>query len=256
MKCSSPVPAALMQPQTMTLPSYIYIYIYIYRYSGGKSKRQTQWAWRQASERFLFNRNNKIKCPKGKNVLNKQGIWYLRRAAGFVKEGQCSGRKGPGKGRSLAAAHAPIWGPGREGRWLLQRLRLPLGPRRSTGLVGPASWPWRPYHGCGLHGNPSMLPSLSHEDTSMHAWERDRFPEERCPRRLTAAVMRLHSRQVCLITRRQTWLFQRLSSLTLPLPSGAWWRAVLKDGVMMMKRGEAAHSSQYIYIYICRVLVY
>ncbi len=25
MKCSSPVPAALMQPQTMTLPSYIYI---------------------------------------------------------------------------------------------------------------------------------------------------------------------------------------------------------------------------------------
>ncbi len=43
----------------------IYIYIYIYIYCGGRSKRQTQWAWRQASERLLLNRNNKIKCPKG-----------------------------------------------------------------------------------------------------------------------------------------------------------------------------------------------
>ncbi len=32
---------------------------------GGRSKRQTQWVWRQASERLLLNRNNKIKCPKG-----------------------------------------------------------------------------------------------------------------------------------------------------------------------------------------------
>ncbi len=27
-------------------------------------------------------------------------------SSGFVKEGQCSGRKGPGKGQSLAAARA------------------------------------------------------------------------------------------------------------------------------------------------------
>ncbi len=38
---------------------------------------------------------------------------------------------------------------------------------------------------------------------------------------------------VCLITRRQTWLFQRPSSLTHPLPSGAWWRAANKG------RGDA-----------------
>ncbi len=100
------------------------------------------------------------------------------------------------------------------------------------------------------HGNPSTLPSWTHEDTSVHARERDRSPEERRPLRLTAVVMRLHSRQVYLITRRQTWLFQRPSSLTHPLPSGAWWRATLKDGVMMMMmtRVEAADSSHPFYI--------
>ncbi len=36
------------------------------------------------------------------------GIWCPRRAARVVKEGQCSGRKGPGKGRSPAAARAPL----------------------------------------------------------------------------------------------------------------------------------------------------
>ncbi len=66
---------------------------------------------------------------------------------------------------------------GREGRWLIQRLRLPLGPRRSTGLIGLASWP----DGCitgavlvrttGLAAlaawSPSTLPSWTHEDTSV-----------------------------------------------------------------------------------------
>ncbi len=66
------------------------------------------------------------------------------------------------------------------------------------------------------------------------------------PSAFNSGVMRLHSRQVCLITCRQTWLFQRPSSLTHPLPSGAWWRAALKDRVMMMIRGEATDS--YIYI--------
>ncbi len=45
----------------------------------------------------------------------KGGIWCPRCAARVVKEGQCSGRKGPGKGRSPAAARAPLRGPGREG---------------------------------------------------------------------------------------------------------------------------------------------
>ncbi len=38
----------------------------------------------------------------------------------------------------------------------------------------------------------------------VHARGRDRSPEERRTRHITAAVMRLHSLQVCLITRRQT----------------------------------------------------
>ncbi len=73
----------------------------------GRSKRQTQWAWRQASERLLFDINNKVKCPRGKVSKINRGIWCPRRAAGFVKAGQCSRRKGPGKGRSPAAARAP-----------------------------------------------------------------------------------------------------------------------------------------------------
>ncbi len=47
-----------------------------------------------------------------------RGIWCPRCAARVVKEGQCSGRKGPGKGRSPAAARAPLSGPEREGRRL------------------------------------------------------------------------------------------------------------------------------------------
>ncbi len=42
-------------------------------YCGGRSKRQTQWAWRQASERLLFNRNNKTKCPKGMKCPKETG---------------------------------------------------------------------------------------------------------------------------------------------------------------------------------------
>ncbi len=48
---------------------------------------------------------------------------------------------------------------------------------------------------------------------------------------------------VCLITRRQTWLLQRPSSLTHPLPSGAWWRAAIKGRGVLIIRGEAADSS-------------
>ncbi len=56
-----------------------------------------------------------------------------------MKEGQCSGRKGPGKGRSPAGRTcSPLRA---EGRWLLQRLRLPLDPWRPLELVGTASWP-------------------------------------------------------------------------------------------------------------------
>ncbi len=175
------------------LNSWFWLVSCMFECCGGKSKRQTQWVWCQASERLLFNRNNTNKVSKGENsVQNKPGIWCPRRAAGFVKEGQCSGRKGPGKGRSPAAARAPLWGPGCEGRWLLQRLRLPLDPRRSTGLVGPASW-GRHRVGIGssssrlwLHGSLSTLPTWTHEDTSAHARGINRSPEERRSRHITA----------------------------------------------------------------------
>ncbi len=65
-------------------------------------------------------------------------IWWPRRAAGFVKEGQCSRRKGPGKGRSPAAARAPFSDSGRR---LLLAASSSFGPRRFQGLYGPASWP-------------------------------------------------------------------------------------------------------------------
>ncbi len=60
----------------------------------------------------------------------------------------------------------------------------------------------------------------------MHARGRDRSLEERRAWHITAAVMRLHSRQVCLITRRQTCLFQRPSSHT-PTPVGS----LVKDDI-------------------------
>ncbi len=107
----------------------------------GRSKRQTQWAWCQASERLLFNINNKIKCPKGKGVQNKHGIWCPRHVARFVKEGQCSRRN--------CSTRAPLSGPGREG-WLLRLATLSsFGPRRFQGLYGPASKTDQPYSGCG-----------------------------------------------------------------------------------------------------------
>ncbi len=171
----------------------------------GRSKRQTQWAWCQASERLLFNINNKIKCPKGKGVQNKHGIWCPCHAARFVKEGQCSRRN--------CSTRAPFSGPGREG-WLLRLATLSsFGPRRFQGLYGPASRTDQPYSGCGSRPDrrsgmltalaawdPSTLPSWIHEDASVHARGGDRSLEERRPRHLTAVVMRLHSYQVCLIT--------------------------------------------------------
>ncbi len=146
------------------------------------------------------------------------GIWCPRRAARFMKEGQCSRRKGPGKGRSPAAARAPLSGPEREGQRLLVAASSSFGPRHLRGLYGPASWPVSRVTGAALA--PSTLPSWTHEDTSVHARGRDRSPEERRTRHISAAVMRLNSLQVCLITRRQTWLFQRPSSHT-PTPVGS-----------------------------------
>ncbi len=152
-----------------------------------------------------------------------------------MKDGQCSRRKGPGKGRSPAAARAPLAGPGREGRRLCVAASSSFGPRRFWGLYGPASWPVSRLAGAVLvrtagpaarafGGTRSLnAPFLDpREHQCACTGKRPVSPEERRTRHVTAAVMRLHSLQMCLITRSQTWLFKRPSSLTHPLPSGAW----------------------------------
>ncbi len=66
----------------------------------------------------------------------------------------------------------------------VSRVRSSSGPR--VRQLAPSAAP-----------DPSTLPSWTHEDTSVHARGRDRSPEERRNRHITAAVMRLHSLQVC-----------------------------------------------------------
>ncbi len=175
-----------------------------------------------------------------------RGIWCPRCAARVVKEGQCSGRKGPGKGRSPAAARAPLSGPEREGRRLLQRLRPPSGHGTSGDDTARHPGPSAVY-GCGSCSlNAPFLDPRGHQRA--------------CTGKRPVSRGEAHSAYnsggdeapftsgVCLITRRQTWLLQRPSSLTHPLPSGAWWRAAIKGRGVLIIRGEAADSSQYIYI--------
>ncbi len=166
----------------------------------------------------------------------KGGIWCPRCAARVVKEGQCSGRKGPGKGRSPAAARAPLRGPGREGRRLFQRLRPPLGPRQhSMGLVGPASWPDGRLAGAVLVRTAGPAARAFGGTRSLNAPFLDPRGHQRActgkrpvsrgeaqPAYNSGGDEAPFTSGVCLITRRQTWLLQRPSSLTHPLPSGAW----------------------------------
>ncbi len=120
-----------------------------------------------------------------------RGIWCPRRVALNVKEGQCSGRKGPGKGRSPVAARASLPGSGARGGGLSQRLRPPVGPRRLQGY-GPASWPVsRLSGGRSSKLNAPFLDPRGHQRTCTGG--RDRSPEERRNWHITAAVMRLHS---------------------------------------------------------------
>ncbi len=198
-------------------------------YCGGRSKRQTQWVWRQASERLLFKINIKIKCPKGIKCPKQTGDLVSSSCCEGCEGGAVFWKEGS-RAESGGHTRSPLRS-GAQGAAASPAASSSFGPRRFQGLNDSASWPVSRLTGAAL--NPSTLPSWTHEDTSVHARGRDRSPEERRTRHITAAVMRLHSLQVCLITRRQPWLFQRPSSLTHPLPSGAWWRAAIKG------RGDA-----------------
>ncbi len=111
-------------------------------YCGGRSKRQTQWVWRQASERLLFNRNNKIKCPKGMKCPKEtggsgvlvvlRGLW--RR--GSVLEGRVQVRGGVRQPHAL-----PSEVRGARGGGFSSDVVYLLACGTSRGLNGPASWP-------------------------------------------------------------------------------------------------------------------
>ncbi len=163
----------------------------------------------------------------------------------FWKEG----RKGPGKGRSPAAARAPLLGPGVSPAASSTACPTMLD---GTGVTQVQFLPYSESGGSRLwrHGSPSTLPSWTHEVTSLHARGRDRSHEERRARYLNSGgdeapfgsgVPHHHHHTPPALA------VQHPCSLTHPLPSGARWRAANK-GVVVMLRGEAADSSQDRYI--------
>ncbi len=123
---------------------------------------------------------------------------------------------------------------------------LPLGSGAFPG-VRPDILAHQPSRGGGPPR--STLPSWTHEDTSVHARGRDRSPEERRTRHITAAVMRLHSLQVCASShaaRPGCFSAPPLSHTHSRREPGEGRR--IRDGEMLIIRGEATDSSQYIYI--------
>ncbi len=148
-----------------------------------------------------------------------RGIWCPRRAARVVKEGQCSGRKGPGKGRSPVAARAPPW---------------VRGARAAASIGGfVLLWARGASRGTARHPGPSAVSRVRSSaldapflDPRGHqracTGKRPVSRGEAQPAYNSGGDEAPFTSGVCLITRRQTWLFQRPSSLTHPLPSGAW----------------------------------
>ncbi len=147
-----------------------------------------------------------------------RGIWCPRRAARVVKEGQCSGRKGPGKGRSPVAARAPPWVRGARAAASIGGFVLLWARGASRGTArhpGPSA-----VSGAVLRARRS-LPGPTRTPACMHG-KRPVSRGEAQPAYNSGGDEAPFTSGVCLITRRQTWLFQRPSSLTHPLPSGAW----------------------------------
>ncbi len=143
---------------------------------------------------WTLGRRDKVsKINRGSGVLVMLGESW--------RKGQCSGRRGPGKGRSTAAACAPYLGPGCEGAVPSSSGFVLLDPQRFAGINGPASWPVSRTTGTALirtagtaarvFGDPPTLPSWTHEDTSVHARGRDWSPEERRARHLKGSYYAL-----------------------------------------------------------------
>ncbi len=151
---------------------------------------------------------------------------------GSVLEGRVQVRGGVTAARTRSPPRS-----GREGRLLSSR---PSYKSRSTAALDGSSRPGiperRPYRGCGhrpdagsgssrlrRNTDPSTAPLMDQRGHQSACNGRDRYPEERRNRHITAAVMRLHHfRCVPHHHAAQTWLLQRPSSLTHPTPSGAW----------------------------------
>ncbi|KAL0148895.1 hypothetical protein M9458_055800, partial [Cirrhinus mrigala] len=100
------------------------------------------------------------------------------------------------------------------------------GGTSSGGREGPASWPaaismWLTSSILSAALVPQRtLPGPTRTPACMHG-EETGLLRRGALGILTAAVMRLHSHQVCLITHRQTWMFQRPSSSHTPTPVGS-----------------------------------
>ncbi|KAL0159592.1 hypothetical protein M9458_043317, partial [Cirrhinus mrigala] len=128
--------------------------------------------------------------------------------------------KGPGKGRSPAAARAPRSGPG--GIVLLHLCGTSGGIKRPGNLARQPSRVRSSYGGAGS----LFTPSWTHEDTSVHARGRDRSPEERRARHFNSGGDEASFTS-------GTWMFQRPSSSHTPTPVGS----LVKGGDY--RRGEA-----------------
>ncbi len=177
------------------------------------------------------------KINRGSGVLVVlRGLW--RR--GSVLEGRVQVRGG------VRWPHALPLGSGARGRRrLLSAASSSFGPAALPG-VRPGILARQPSRGCGPPR--PTLPSWTHEDTSVHARGRDRSPEERRTQHITAAVMRLHSLQVCASShaaRPGCFSAPPLSHTHSRREPGEGRR--IRDGEMLIIRGEATDSSQYIY---------
>ncbi len=157
---------------------------YVSIYCGGKSKRQIQWVWRQALERLLLNRNNKIECPKinrgsGVHVV----LWGLWKR-GSVLEGRVQ-VSGGGRTRS------PLLGLRRGFVYLLAHGARRDWSARHTGPTTVTPVRFRPNRGSGgsclwRHGSPSPFLDPRRHQRACTARGRDRSPEERRARHLNS----------------------------------------------------------------------